>query len=142
MKKTVLFLILGTLSFYATAQTPKESFQLSTHILDVQKGSPASGVVIVLYKQNSSDDSWQTATRPTGATEFAGRPPIQPGSEALKTDGPPQFLHFALGQLPGAFGSAVQSLIDYGRVGHQRRITVANRRQHPVHFVKKLFLGQ
>lgn len=58
MKKTVLFLILGTLSFYAAAQTPKESFQLSTHILDVQKGSPASGVVIVLYKQNSSDDSW------------------------------------------------------------------------------------
>ncbi|MDY3940174.1 MAG: hydroxyisourate hydrolase [Spirochaetia bacterium] len=58
MKKTVLFLILGTLSFYAAAQTSKESYQLSTHILDVQKGSPASGVTIVLYRQNSSDDSW------------------------------------------------------------------------------------
>lgn len=71
MKKAVLFLILGTLTFHAAAQTPKESYQLSTHILDIQKGSPAPGVPILLYRWNPSDETW--AQIDEGVTDRNGR---------------------------------------------------------------------
>lgn len=56
MKKLVFTLIIGLLSTFMFAQ--KGTFQLSSHILDVSKGLPASNVSIKLEKYNEIAKTW------------------------------------------------------------------------------------
>lgn len=56
MKKTILALLFATLSTVAFAQ--KTTYQLSSHILDVSKGAPASDVTIKLEKYNEATKNW------------------------------------------------------------------------------------
>lgn len=67
MKKILFtfFAVLFSFSVYAA----EPSYQLSTHILDITKGTPAAGVEIVLYKLNK--DTWQKID--SGVTDKNGR---------------------------------------------------------------------
>lgn len=56
MKKLVFTWIIGLLSTFMFAQ--KGTFQLSSHILDVSKGLPASNVSIKLEKYNEIAKTW------------------------------------------------------------------------------------
>ena len=56
MKKSIIFGIFMLFSTVMVAQT--NSYQLSSHILDVSKGTPASGVTIKLEKLDKSSDTW------------------------------------------------------------------------------------
>ena len=56
MKKLLLSLIITTFSTLLFAQN--NSYQLSSHILDVSKGSPATGVTIQLEKYNEQTKNW------------------------------------------------------------------------------------
>lgn len=55
--KNLLFTLLFVLAS-ATAMSQNKNFQLSSHILDVSKGSPASGVSIKLEKYNEQTKIW------------------------------------------------------------------------------------
>ncbi len=55
--KNLLFSLFFTL-FAATSFAQKPEFQLSSHILDITKGAPASGVMIQLEKQNEKNQTW------------------------------------------------------------------------------------
>ncbi len=48
MKKIILFLLVSALM--AVNVYAEQSYQLSTHILDISKGAPAPNVEIWLYK--------------------------------------------------------------------------------------------
>lgn len=50
---SMVFIMFATLSF-----SQVKSFQLSSHILDVSKGAPATGVVIKLEKYNDQTKAW------------------------------------------------------------------------------------
>lgn len=55
MKKTfVLGLLLSLFALTGIAQTQSEKYQLSSHILDINVGKPASGVKIALSRQDTS----------------------------------------------------------------------------------------
>ena len=56
MKKYLLSLTLALLTTFSFAQT--NEFQLSSHILDISKGMPASGVTIELSHYNEKDKTW------------------------------------------------------------------------------------
>lgn len=56
MKKIILTILLATLSNLTFGQTNK--YQLSSHILDVSKGIPATGVTIKLEKYNEQTKVW------------------------------------------------------------------------------------
>lgn len=56
MKKLILTSILAMFSTVFFAQ--KNNFQLSSHILDVSKGIPVSGVTIKLEKYNEETKIW------------------------------------------------------------------------------------
>lgn len=56
MKKSIILGILLLFSTVMVAQT--ETYQLSSHILDVSKGTPASGVTIKLEKLEETTNSW------------------------------------------------------------------------------------
>ncbi|WP_295335082.1 hydroxyisourate hydrolase [Flavobacterium sp.] len=56
MKKMLLFLLLALMSKNVVAQ--KGEYQLSSHILDVSKGMPASGVTITLEKMDEKTKLW------------------------------------------------------------------------------------
>lgn len=56
MKKIILGLLLGFLTSLTNAQTP--IYQLSSHILDVSTGLPATGVPIKLEKLNEHTKLW------------------------------------------------------------------------------------
>lgn len=56
MKKFIAILSLSLLSTVAFAQ--KATYQLSSHILDISKGAPVSGVTIKLEKMNEKDKTW------------------------------------------------------------------------------------
>lgn len=56
MKDLILTAILVIFSVVAFAQ--KSNYQLSSHILDVSKGAPASGVTIKLEKYNEQTKKW------------------------------------------------------------------------------------
>ncbi len=56
MKKLLFAILLATLSTATFAQ--KTTFQLSSHILDVSKGEPATGVTIKLEKYNEQTKTW------------------------------------------------------------------------------------
>lgn len=57
MKNSILALILAFITTASFAQ--KNNYQLSSHILDVSKGTPAAGVNIKLEKQNEQTKTWQ-----------------------------------------------------------------------------------
>ena len=56
MKKLIITFVLVLLSTVSFAQ--KNNYQLSSHILDVSKGTPASGVSIKLEKYNEETKTW------------------------------------------------------------------------------------
>ena len=56
MKKIILTFVLAMFSMFTFAQ--KNTYQLSSHILDVSKGMPASGVSIKLQKYNDQAKTW------------------------------------------------------------------------------------
>lgn len=56
MKKLIFTILLATLSTVTFAQ--KSNYQLSSHILDISKGTPAIGVPIRLEKYNEQTKSW------------------------------------------------------------------------------------
>ena len=56
--KHILFTLLFAFSaFISNAQKPL--YQLSSHILDITKGAPASGVTIQLEKQDAQTHNWK-----------------------------------------------------------------------------------
>jgi 5-hydroxyisourate hydrolase len=56
MKKIILSMLLGMVLNIAYGQAP--SYQLSSHILDVSSGMPASGVTVQLEKLNENTKVW------------------------------------------------------------------------------------
>ena len=56
MKSFIFTILFGLLSIGTFAQ--KNTFQLSSHILDVSKGLPVSGVKIKLEKYNNQSKIW------------------------------------------------------------------------------------
>ncbi|SFI52994.1 hydroxyisourate hydrolase [Halpernia frigidisoli] len=71
MKKYIITFILALFASFSFAQS--KDFQLSTHILDVSKGLPASGVSIKLEKMNSKTKIWDYVDQKT--TDENGRIP-------------------------------------------------------------------
>ena len=69
MKKLIFSLSIVLFSTLMFAQ--KNSFQLSSHILDVSKGQPASGVSIKLEKYNEETKTWSFVDQKT--TDSNGR---------------------------------------------------------------------
>lgn len=58
-------------TFAASKSTPVEKYQLSTHILDVNLGTPAPGVPIILFRQDADGISWTRIAK--GVTDRNGR---------------------------------------------------------------------
>lgn len=56
MKKIILTLVLAAVSTFTFAQN--NNFQLSSHILDISKGTPVTGVTIRLEKYNEQTKVW------------------------------------------------------------------------------------
>ena len=56
MKKIIFTFALAMFTMFTFAQ--KNTYQLSSHILDVSKGMPASGVSIKLEKYNEQAKTW------------------------------------------------------------------------------------
>lgn len=56
MKKIILSVLLGMILNIAYGQAP--TYQLSSHILDVSTGMPASGVTVQLEKLNENTKVW------------------------------------------------------------------------------------
>jgi len=56
MKKIILSVLLGLVLNIAYGQT--QTYQLSTHILDVSSGMPAPGVTVQLEKLNEKTKAW------------------------------------------------------------------------------------
>ncbi len=56
MKKIIFAIVFATVSTLTFAQ--KNNYQLSSHILDVAKGTPATGVTIKLEKYNEQTKAW------------------------------------------------------------------------------------
>lgn len=56
MKNSILTFLFILISMTSFAQT--KTYQLSSHILDVSKGLPASGVTIKLEKMNEKNKKW------------------------------------------------------------------------------------
>ncbi len=53
-----LFALIFSIIFAATAIAQETTYQLSSHILDVSKGMPASGVTIKLEKLDEETNVW------------------------------------------------------------------------------------
>jgi 5-hydroxyisourate hydrolase len=58
MKNLLLTLCLALISILAHSQT--KTFQLSSHILDISRGMPVSGVSIRLEKIDTNNKKWST----------------------------------------------------------------------------------
>jgi 5-hydroxyisourate hydrolase len=58
MKKVIFTLVFALLSTFTFAQNAEDSYQLSSHILDVSKGVPAGGVRIKLEKYDENTKIW------------------------------------------------------------------------------------
>lgn len=56
MKKIFFTICLATFTIFGFAQ--KNNYQLSSHILDISKGMPATGVPIKLEKLNEQNKTW------------------------------------------------------------------------------------
>lgn len=69
MKKYLLTVCFILFSFSVYSAEP--SYQLSTHILDISKGEPASNVEIILYKLDKDGKTWVQVDK--GITNKNGR---------------------------------------------------------------------
>ena len=58
MKNSFIALYAVLISAFSFGQTKEVTYQLSSHILDVSKGMPASGVTIKLEKFNEVKKTW------------------------------------------------------------------------------------
>jgi 5-hydroxyisourate hydrolase len=56
--KILLFCLLSVLPLLGLAQQTPPAYQLSTHILDISRGQPASGVRVRLEKYDAAKKSW------------------------------------------------------------------------------------
>ncbi|MCD7973228.1 MAG: hydroxyisourate hydrolase [Candidatus Azobacteroides sp.] len=73
MKKAILFpffFLIFSFFTFLSAQTDG-SYQLSTHILDIHEGKPATGVTIILYKYNEENREFEITDM--GKTDENGR---------------------------------------------------------------------
>lgn len=70
MKRNLILTVMLSLLFTAVSVAQDKSYQLSSHILDINSGRPAAGVTIVLSKMNA-DKSWAVVDRRT--TDDNGR---------------------------------------------------------------------
>ena len=70
--KRMLLIIVLSLSFSPVICAQTGKYQLSTHILDINRGEPAQGVEIALYKLSSSTpEHWVQVS--TSKTDINGR---------------------------------------------------------------------
>ena len=53
MKRNLILTVMLSLLFTAVSVAQDKSYQLSSHILDINSGRPAAGVTIVLSKMNA-----------------------------------------------------------------------------------------
>ena len=58
MKNLTFALFFALISSFAFGQKKEMTYQLSSHILDVSKGMPATGVTIKLEKYDESNKTW------------------------------------------------------------------------------------
>lgn len=70
MKHHLILTTILSLLFTVVSMAQEKSYQLSSHILDINSGRPAAGVTIVLSKMNA-DKSWEVIDRRT--TDSNGR---------------------------------------------------------------------
>lgn len=70
MKKSLFIASLLTILFSATSVAQEKNYQLSSHILDINLGKPAPGVLISLSRMND-DQSWSLIEERT--TDSNGR---------------------------------------------------------------------
>ncbi len=70
MKHHLILTTILSLLFTVVSMAQEKSYQLSSHILDINSGRPAAGVTIVLSKMNT-DKSWEVIDRRT--TDSNGR---------------------------------------------------------------------
>lgn len=70
MKRHLILTTMLSLLFTVVSMAQEKSYQLSSHILDINSGRPAAGVTIVLSKMNV-DKSWEVIDR--RATDSNGR---------------------------------------------------------------------
>jgi 5-hydroxyisourate hydrolase len=61
MKNSFIAVLLMLISAFAFGQNKEKTHQLSSHILDVSKGMPASGVTIKLEKYIPTTKTWSFA---------------------------------------------------------------------------------
>ncbi len=79
LKSIFLALCIAVSSFFSFADNKNtaesgEKYQLSTHILDVNRGTPASGVPVVLFRLEDEGSSWtRIADGVTGRNGRVGR---------------------------------------------------------------------
>ena len=71
MKKSILTLAFAIFALMSFAQN--KEYQLSSHILDVSQGKPATGVTIQLQKLNQKNNKWSVVT--SKVTDENGRVP-------------------------------------------------------------------
>ena len=69
MKSLIYFLIFivvvcGAGVIHGAADKGVTKYQLSTHILDVNLGKPASGVPIILFKLSTDGENWSMRLAP------------------------------------------------------------------------------
>lgn len=69
MKKIILFL--AVFALFAVNTYAEQSYQLSTHILDITKGLPVPNVEIRLYKLDKDEVTWKFISK--GITDKNGR---------------------------------------------------------------------
>lgn len=70
MKHHLILTTMLSLLFTVVSMAQERSYQLSSHILDINSGRPAAGVTIVLSKMNANK-SWEVIDRRT--TDSNGR---------------------------------------------------------------------
>lgn len=73
MKNFIFAFVFALISATAFGQNTEKTYQLSSHILDVSKGMPASGVTIKLEKYNEPIKTWTSVEEKV--TDKNGRVP-------------------------------------------------------------------
>jgi 5-hydroxyisourate hydrolase len=71
--KNIIICLLSLLPLLGLAQATPAKNQLSTHILDISTGQPASGVTVQLHKYNAAQKTWTAVAEKK--TDAAGRIP-------------------------------------------------------------------
>lgn len=66
-----IILLASTLLLPVNALAAAEVYQLSTHILDINRGLPVASVKVKLYRQDKRDQPWQLVAE--SQTDKAGR---------------------------------------------------------------------